>query len=160
MPKQFETNVSGANKLIYDRKDGLFVQMPVETPATRYEKGQAVYITGLGNVEIMTPGQVPFGYVSVANIPNDPSGPIHHADYVTVGTFCSDGAYGIVPAGSPLIFSAGNLMTIDGQSAIDPAYGALAAPASGQYALGITMEGGGAEDVIKFLYFNAPLLVP
>lgn len=158
MPKSYQTNLSSANKLIYDRKDGLFVKMQVETPATKYEKGQIVTLTSSGTVEIAANGtQVPFGYVSVANIPADPSGAIHHDEYVTVGTFCADGGFAVVSGGA---IAPGALVSANGQDGTDADYMSVVATPAANYAYGIAIEAGAVDDLIKVLYFNSPVLTP
>lgn len=154
MPRSFQTNLSSANKLIFDRKDGLFVQYQVETPATTYQKGQIVTLTANDTVEIAVAADFPFGYVAVANIPNDPSGAIHHADYVTVGTFGADAGFGFAKGGA---LAVGDLIVADGQNGTDADFMDYVVAGAGQYAVGICVEGGAATEQVKVLFFNSPV---
>lgn len=152
MPKAYQTNLSEKNKLIYDRKDGLFIQFPVATPATTYTKGQIVTLTATGEVEVCTAGDVPLGYVSVANIPNDPSGPIHHADHVTVGTFCQDGVYGYAKGGTLPI---GAVVQADGQNPGDPTLMDYSLATTGSLVVGVVVKGGAATEEVTVLLYNS-----
>lgn len=154
MPRQFQTNTSANNKLIFDLNENLFVKFPVETPATLYQKGQVVTLLANANVEVAVAADFPLGYVSVANIVDDPN-PMY-ANYVTVA--CGrDAAYGYAKT-APV--ATGALVSADGQSSVDAEFMDFITAATGTYACGICISGAAAGEAIKVLYFPAPVLIP
>lgn len=157
MTRQFQENYSNVNKLVYDSSLGIARRFPVETPATLYQKGQIVALQANGNVEIATNTDFAIGVVTVANIPNDPAGPIHHADTVTVHLVTYDHAYGYVLGAA---IAPGDLIVANGQSGVDAEFMSYQAAVTGEYATAIAITGAAVGAQIEVGLLNTPVLIP
>lgn len=157
MGKGYQTQLSGKNKLVYDVEHGVAIQFPINTTTTTYTKGQQVKLLSTGKVEVATGTDFAFGYVKVANIVDDPSGAIHHAETVTVNCYAMDAAYGYAKGGT---LNPGTLVVADGQNTTDPTLMDYRAAVTSEYANAIVVNGGTVGTEVTVLLLNAPVLIP
>ncbi len=156
MPIQYQENTSSKNKLVYDSSTMVKKSYPIVDPALLHQKGQLVTLTATGEVQPAVAGDFPLGWVTVANIVNDPSGPIHHQGYVTVHEVSEEHNFGFAKGGA---IATGALVQADGQSTVDAEFMDYIAATGGVYAAGIVISGAAAGEQMEVALFNSPIYV-
>lgn len=154
----YQENYASKSKLAYDATYVTQKSFPTFDATLLHAKGQLVKLNADGTVQPAVTGDFPIGYVTVPNSTDATrqTSPNHYG-YVTVVQFTRDEVTAYAKGGT---LNPGDLVEVDGQHTGDAEFMDYIAAASGTYASGYVVVGGGAGTKIQVALLNAPVLIP
>lgn len=152
--KQFRTNQVDKGYRLYKLQEGLHIDFPVDDNTVALDEGAAVEITATGTIQYLDTGFF-LGHVTSKF---DPDQILAAQEDRAVVKVVGSEVVRAIAEGTAL--ATGALVRYTGQSGVAQGLGDYVAATTGTYAHGIVLEGAGADEEIKVLLLNAPVLIP